>query len=290
MTGYSPSRALAKPAAAFRAGALPIIGAALIASGCATTPEPNTTLEQARRDYNALATQPGASRQAAVALQTAEQALQRADQAWQGGRDEIVTDHLAYLAARRVDIAEQTVRLGNAEAVLEQAGEARTEVQLQAQTQEARAAKQQAASAQARAQQLESQLKQLQAEQTERGTVVTLGDVLFDVDKAQLNPGGQRNVSQLAGFLNQNSDRQVLIEGFTDSTGSAEYNRQLSERRANAVRDALVDEGVDARRIRTRGYGEAYPVAANDSEGSRQLNRRVEVVISEADDQVPERR
>ena len=120
----------------------------------------------------------------------------------------------------------------------------------------------------------------LQAKQTERGTLVTFGDVLFDLNKAELKPAGMRGVQKLAEFLNDNPERKVVVEGYTDSTGSASYNQQLSERRAQSVMRALTRAGVDAQRIQTVGYGEEYPVASNDTPASRAMNRRVEVTIS----------
>lgn len=270
---------------------------AAVLAGCAATPEPHQTLEQARSQYAMLEARPGAMAAAALELDEAEQSIDRAQAAWESGAEEEKVDHLAYLAAQKVEIAEQTVQLRQAEKTLDEAGTARAQVQLQARTAEARNAEQNARQAQQRAQQaeqranaLETQLQDLQAKQTERGAVVTFGDVLFDFDEAELKRGGLRNVTQLADFLSEHEERQVLIEGFTDSVGAEEYNRQLSERRANAVRDALVEEGISASRLRTRGYGEAFPIASNDSEGSRQLNRRVEVVISDDASQVEDRR
>src|SRR5450756_2479229 len=87
-------------------------------------------------------------------------------------------------------------------------------------------------------------LKELNAKKTERGLVITLGDVLFSTNKAHLKSGGIRNVQKLADFLNQYPQRKVLVEGYTDSTGSDSLNQALSERRANAVRTALVDAGT----------------------------------------------
>jgi len=129
--------------------------------------------------------------------------------------------------------------------------------------------------------QQEMQLKELKAKKTERGLVITLGDVLFSTNKAQLKSGGMRNVQKLADFLKQYPQRKVLVEGFTDSTGSDSLNQELSERRANAVRTALVDMGISSDRINTRGYGKALPIADNDTAASRQLNRRVEIVLSD---------
>jgi outer membrane protein OmpA-like peptidoglycan-associated protein len=129
--------------------------------------------------------------------------------------------------------------------------------------------------------QQEMQLKELNAKKTERGLVITLGDVLFSTNKAHLKSGGIRNVQKLADFLNQYPQRKVLVEGYTDSTGSDSLNQALSERRANAVRTALVDAGISSDRVTTRGYGKAFPIADNDTAASRQLNRRVEIILSD---------
>ena len=131
-------------------------------------------------------------------------------------------------------------------------------------------------------QQLESMrtsLAELRARETERGLVVTLGDVLFELDRAELKPGATRNLDQLAASLRQNPKASIEVEGHTDATGGSSYNRSLSERRAQAVRDYLVSRGVDASRIQARGVGPDYPVATNATESGRQQNRRVEVII-----------
>ena len=166
---------------------------------------------------------------------------------------------------------------------------------LDAQTAEADAAKQQAALAQestnqkaaelaaanARVGQMETELKNLNAKKTERGLVITLGDVLFDTNKAELRSEGTDSVQKLAEFLIEYPDRKTLIEGYTDSTGSSNYNQDLSERRANAVRSKLMGMGVSGDRIGTRGYGEEKPIASNETAAGRQLNRRVEIILSD---------
>jgi outer membrane protein OmpA-like peptidoglycan-associated protein len=129
--------------------------------------------------------------------------------------------------------------------------------------------------------QQQGQLQELHAKKTERGMVITLGDVLFSTNKAQLKSNGMRNVQKLADFLKQYPQHKVLVEGYTDSTGSNSLNQALSDQRASAVRMALLDDGVDSDRVATRGYGEAFPVTGNDTAAGRQLNRRVEIILSD---------
>ncbi|HEX7970538.1 MAG TPA: OmpA family protein, partial [Stellaceae bacterium] len=117
----------------------------------------------------------------------------------------------------------------------------------------------------------------LAARATGQGLVLTLGDILFDTGRAELKPGAAPTIKRLADFLQRHPDRTVLIEGYTDSTGSTEINRWLSEERAQAVRAALIGQGMDPSRIQARGRGAADPVASNDTAAGRQQNRRVEI-------------
>jgi outer membrane protein OmpA-like peptidoglycan-associated protein len=126
----------------------------------------------------------------------------------------------------------------------------------------------------------DQELAALKAKQTERGMVLTLGDVLFDTASSQLKPGAQTTIAQLASFMADNPDRRLLIEGHTDARGSEAYNQDLSERRADAVANALYRQGVAANRVTVIGLGEQYPLASNDTASGQQENRRVEVVIS----------
>jgi outer membrane protein OmpA-like peptidoglycan-associated protein len=148
------------------------------------------------------------------------------------------------------------------------------------------AAQNDAANAQARSAQLEAQLNELAAKQSERGMVITLNDVLFGTDLSTLTSNGLDTVQKVALVLTQNPRRNVLVEGFADSTGSDSYNLALSERRAQSVQSALSARGITSDRVAIRGYGEAYPIAANDSAQNRQLNRRVEIVLSNGDGKV----
>jgi outer membrane protein OmpA-like peptidoglycan-associated protein len=128
---------------------------------------------------------------------------------------------------------------------------------------------------------LRTELEGLQARQTDRGMVLTLGDVLFNSGRSELRPAATRTVERLADFLQQRPKLSVLIEGHTDNVGDDAYNANLSQQRADAVRSALAARGIDSQRVRSHGLGEAYPSASNDSAGGRQQNRRVEIVFSD---------
>lgn len=129
-------------------------------------------------------------------------------------------------------------------------------------------------------QELEREMSDMNAKMTSNGAVLTFGKMLFNFDKATLQAGGLKTALTLARFLKEHPDLKVQIEGYTDNTGPKEYNRQLSERRANSVKKALVNNGVSSSRIQAVGYGEQYPVASNSTSAGRQLNRRVEIVVS----------
>lgn len=145
------------------------------------------------------------------------------------------------------------------------------------------------ATANERAAHLELQLTDLQGRHTDRGVVVTLGDVQFASGRSELREGSERSIGKLSAFLAGHPLRTVRVEGFTDSVGGDGYNQRLSERRAASVADALTHAGIDPKRIQTEGYGDAYAVAGNDTMTGRQQNRRVEVVISDNDQPVAER-
>lgn len=261
--------------------------AALTGFGCASVPERNSALEQARAAYHAAASDPTVAKQAGVELRTAAQALQRAENAWRDDEDQRVVEHRAYLARQRVEIARAAAQQRAAEQQIESATAERERVRLEARTREAeqqasaaQQARQEAQAARSRAQELESRLEELQAKRTDKGLVLTLGDVLFDTGSAVLKPGSARRMDQLASVLREYPEATITVEGFTDSTGSQSLNQRLSEERANAVRNALGARGIDASRITAVGYGAAAPVASNATPAGRQLNRRVEVVIS----------
>jgi outer membrane protein OmpA-like peptidoglycan-associated protein len=278
---------------------------ALIAvlSGCGTTTPPqNSQLTQAHSNYNDARSNPQVANLAALELKEAGDSLGLADTALSKGESLSTVDHLAYIANLKVGIANETAKRKMAESDVANASARRNEVRLQARTAEADQATQQVAmisdvanqqaaaliSADANAQRdqaliakQQQQLKELNAQKTDRGMVITLGDVLFRTGRAELGSGGVHNLQRLADFLKQYPAEKVMIEGHTDSVGSGQSNQILSEQRASAVRMALIDMGVNSERISTHGYGEKYPVAGNDSAANRQLNRRVEIILSD---------
>ncbi|MGB6451322.1 MAG: OmpA family protein [Steroidobacteraceae bacterium] len=137
-----------------------------------------------------------------------------------------------------------------------------------------------AASSNQQVAELQRQIDALQAKPTDRGLVVTLGDVLFSSGGSSLKVGSSDNLTRLAAFLVHYPDRTATIEGYTDSLGGADYNQALSQRRADSVKSYLVRKGVDSDRLTASGEGDSSPVADNDSASGRQQNRRVEVIIS----------
>lgn len=232
-----------------------------------------------------------ARQRSATALQAGE--IARAEQAVAasaGERERIL------MAARTREADQARLQAGidrsESERARQQAEKDRAEserARIQAQTasaeaeQSRRAAEAQLAAAQAaqeNAAKLRQQLAELEAKQTDRGLVLTLGDVLFDTGRAELKPGAFRTVDRLATFMRDHPERSLEVEGYTDSVGGDALNLALSQRRANAVRAALVSRGVEGSRITTNGMGKASPVASNDTAEGRQRNRRVEIVIS----------
>ena len=238
-----------------------LLAVAVSLSACSH--DPNANLESARTNFSSLQTNPKSATLAALETKDASEWLDKADKAYREGEDEKKVDQLAYLTNQRVEFAKQTIALRTSEDEIKNAAAERAKAQLAAR---------------------DAQIKKLQdslnAKQTDRGTLVTFGDVLFDLNKAELKPSGMTNIIQLAQFLRDNPERQVIIEGYTDSTGSDAYNQSLSQARATSVMAALVRQGIDPKRIVAQGYGKQYPVADNSSSAGRAQNRRVEVTIS----------
>lgn len=249
-------------------------GFAVLMAGCASAPQTNEKVDEARVAYEEIRTDPDVARSGDRQLRNAREELARAETLLAEEAEIVEIEHAAYMANRYAQIAREQGERAKLQTQISSAEERRRELQLQMRSSEAAQAKREA-------EELRQQLKAMQAEQTERGMVLTLGDVLFDFNRANLKSAGLQTVNRLAEFMSRYENRRVRVEGYTDSTGDASYNRGLSQRRAREVRDALTDMGISGDRIETRGFGEAYPVASNDTAAGRQRNRRVEIVISD---------
>jgi outer membrane protein OmpA-like peptidoglycan-associated protein len=265
-------------------------------------PERNALLEEARSDYNVAQQDPQNVQLASNEFKQAGEALNKADQSWSNRDDPAKVEHLSYLAKQRVGIAREKAKQKSAEMGVASANAERDKMRLAARTtevdtaqrqseesrrqseasqQQAEAAQRQTAEAQAHAALLEAQLQELNAKKTERGLVITFSDVLFDTNKSALKSTGMPSVEKLANFLKKFPERQARIEGYTDSVGSKTSNLDLSTRRANAVRQALIELGVAGERVGALGFGEEHPVAGNKEPEGRRLNRRVEIILSD---------
>jgi len=254
------------------------LGIALGLAACASAPQPNAALESAKAAIQTAETDPNVAKYAALDLAAAQKELSNA-QAAEIRHDVAVVNQQSYLAGQTARLAQARAATKADEAAVASSQSTREQIQLQARAREAEEAQARAAAATAQTQALQAEIDKLKATETNRGLVLTLGDVLFDTGKAQLNPGAARKLDDLAQFLQQNPQRRVEIDGFTDSTGSSAFNQELSQDRAAAVKAALIARGIDPSRITTEGYGSAFPVASNNDAAGRQQNRRVEVVI-----------
>jgi outer membrane protein OmpA-like peptidoglycan-associated protein len=232
----------------------------------------NASAERDRVRLDARTREADSAQRSAEYSQRQSEASQRSAEASQ--RQSEASQRQSEASQRESEASQRSAEASQRQAVAER--QAANDAQLNAQ-----AARQQTQDAESRSRQLEAQLKEMQAKKTDRGMVITLGDVLFDTDQAQLKSGGMRSVQKLADFFKQYPQRKVMIEGFTDSTGSSSHNQDLSDKRAYSVRTALLGMGISTDRITSRGYGESYPVAGNDTAAGRQLNRRVEIIVSD---------
>lgn len=271
---------------------------------CGGPPQNNPLLTEAQQAYHKAENDSMVVLKAPVALKEAEENLEKSQEIWQSRGDKKLIDHYAYLAKQKTAIATETAKMNAAQDQVERAEAERKEVLLVARKAEAEAAerkaqqaiqelesvKEEAKNAQKRAEEMASRINELEAKQTERGLVLTLSDVLFDFNSSDLKPGSKRVVQELTSFLNEYPNRKIQIEGHTDSIGSEEYNEQLSMRRANSVKDALVSNGVNSTKIRTVALGEQYPVASNINEAGRQQNRRVEIIVSDEKGEISQRK
>jgi outer membrane protein OmpA-like peptidoglycan-associated protein len=244
---------------------LAVAGVSLLLSACASPPTIPLGADQARSKLTQLQADPQLATRAPVAINEAERAVLAAEQP----RSEENMDqgeHLVFIADRKVDIAQARAQTRLWEDQRKLLSSAREAARLDSRTREANLARQ--------------ELADLKAKKTDRGLVVTLGDLLFATGRSDLKGGAISNLSTLVAFLKRYPDRTVAIEGHTDSVGSENNNFALSQRRAESVRSFLMSQGIAANRMSASGKGEGSPVASNDNATGRQMNRRVEVVIA----------
>lgn len=272
-----------------------VLAVAGLLAACGSTPQATTLLDQTRVEYRMAQASPTVANYAAMEMKQASDAMAKAEAAAADRSSDAEIDVLAYLARQKIALTQEVAKRKVAEAEIANAGQQRNQLLLDQRTNEANAAQiranaatlgavvaqKDAADAQARNAELEAQLADMAAKKTERGMVITMNDVLFGTDQASLTSDGLAAAQKLANFLQNNPQRNVLVEGFADSTGATGYNQTLSERRARAVQAALEGLGIAPNRVATRGYGESFPVADNATAENRRLNRRVEIVLSD---------
>jgi outer membrane protein OmpA-like peptidoglycan-associated protein len=279
--------------------------AAILLAACATAPVKPEGAAHARNMLTQLQADPNLANRAPISMQQAEAAVRIAEQP---ETDQQLVAYRVYMADRKVETARAEAETKFAEDQRVELIAQREKVRLDARTREADlatgkvamaraegaeqkaeadaarnqadAAQAAALSAQQQAEELQRQIDTLQAKVTDRGLVLTLGDVLFATAKADLSSGANGTLNKLVAFLNKYPDRTVEIQGYTDSVGSEDYNLGLSQRRADSVRSYLVGQGIGSGRLVTSGKGMSSPVAGNDTSSGRQQNRRVEVIIT----------
>ena len=279
--------------------------ASVLLAACAAAPQKPDGAAEVRSKLTQLQSDPNLGSRAPLAIKEADAAVRTAEQPQ---ADTELAAHRVYLADRKVETARAQAETSLAEDQRAALSAQREGARLDARTREADAAKSQVATARAegaeqklaadqarsesdaarvaaanseqQATELQRQIDVLQARVTDRGLVLTLGDVLFESGRADLKTGTAGNLNKLVFFLNKHPDRSVAIEGYTDSVGSEDYNQALSQRRADSVRSYLVRQGIGSGRLTASGMGMSDPVAGNDSAAGRQQNRRVEVIVS----------
>lgn len=266
--------------------------------GCASAPKSPDGAANVRQQLTQLQADSQLSVLAPLAIKDAERAVVTAEQP---EKDLALARHRVLMAERKVTLAQSEAQTRQLELQRTALSQRRDEVQLSARTREAnmarsdadrarsqadiarddaRSARQRAETSEAAAADLRSEIAELNAKATDRGLVVTLGDLLFDTGQFSLRRGSNAHLDKLAQFLNTNAERTAMIEGHTDDVGSDSANMLLSQRRADTVKAFLVAQGVAASRLEANGKGEVLPITSNGSAEGRQQNRRVEVIIA----------
>jgi outer membrane protein OmpA-like peptidoglycan-associated protein len=258
-----------------------------VLSACTVTPDRNETLETARALVQKVETSPRAGI-AAADIANARASLDAANRLAESKTRKVDMEYEATNAALSAQIAQEKILTAEANESIANGTAQRQAVLIKARERDvqksadqATEARRQADVSETRVASLETELAGLKLQKTERGLVLTLGDVLFDTGQATLNAGAYGTLDRLATALRQQSERKVVIEGHTDNVGTSDNNLGLSERRAQAVQRGLMQRGVDAGQVMALGKGEDFPVAGNDTAAGRQTNRRVEMIFTD---------
>jgi OmpA-OmpF porin, OOP family len=274
-----------------------IVGLAVTAAlaACSATPERIEPLETARTAVPKVESSPRAG-VAAVNIADARKSLEEANRLAESGAKLSDIEFQAENAVTHAKIAEEKILTVEAQEQIAQGTEQRQVVLLQARERDvqksalqASDSRQDAMDSRERADSLEEELAGLRLQKTERGLVLTLGDVLFDSGEATLQSGAYGTMDRLAAALRDKSDRSVAIEGHTDNVGSDGMNQALSERRAQSVQMALMQRGVGSNQVSALGKGESFPVASNEDASGRQQNRRVELIFANNEQRMTDR-
>ena len=288
-----------------------ILAALLWITGCATTQAPTGLLDSLRAEMAALEAETELAGLVPVAVSDARNAVRRAAVE---GLAEAERNQRIWLARKTIEIARAEGFAERARRELRQIEEARMQLILRASRSQAMTAEEERAAAARQAEQaredaeqarrlaeaqsaeielarreaelasetaasLQRRLEYMEYRETDRGVVITLGDVLFEVGRAELLPGARQNIDDVIELLETEPGKRIRIEGHTDATGPAALNLRLSQQRAEAVRSALVERGIDPSRMDAVGMGEDFPIASNETEDGRASNRRVDVIL-----------
>jgi len=256
------------------------VAIAAILSACSAAPPRNESLETARTMVPQVEQSPRAG-VAAMDIANARKSLEAANRLAEAKGKRTDIEYEANNAVTSAQIANEKILTAQANEEIANGTAQRQAVLLQARERESQRSADQASASAQRVDSLEAQLADLKVQKTERGLVLTLGDVLFDTGQATLKSGAYGTLDRLAAALREKSERKVLIEGHTDNVGSDESNQGLSERRAQSVQTALMQRDVARSQVTALGKGENFPIASNDSADGRQSNRRVELIFTE---------
>jgi outer membrane protein OmpA-like peptidoglycan-associated protein len=229
--------------------------------------------EQARKQAEAAQAEALRMKQEAERA-AAEAARQKAE------ADQARAAALAQQQAAEAEAQKAASEKAAAQAAAEQAARDKAAAEADAEKARQAAAQAEEEKAQLRAQLLAQLNSILQTRDSARGLIVNMSDVLFDTGRFTLKPGAREKLAKISGILLAHPGLTLQIEGHTDSVGGDEFNQQLSERRADSVRDFLAEQGVAGSSITARGFGKTQPVASNDTPEGRQRNRRVELVVN----------